>query len=148
MENSAYEAVPMYDGSFMSEKRPRMNTFPSSATTLTGTGYEGGPLAENESRRSSNFAQRADRRLLGWRAGVTGVTALVFSCLAINISFLTWALTTHNITGGIATLQQGSCKTSANLNTGIHLVINLLSTGMLSGSNYCKRCTITSPFTL
>ena len=138
MDYSAYEALLMYNRSLISEKRPRMSVFPTSAITLSGTGYEGAPLTENESRRSSTAAQRSDRRLLGWRVGVTGVTALVFSCLVINISFLIWALTSHRTTGGIATLQQGSCQTSANLNTGIHLVINLLSTGMLSGSNYCK----------
>lgn len=37
-------------------------------------------------------------------------------------------------------LYEGSCPNSRSLNSGLHLVINVLSTLLLCGSNYCMQC--------
>ncbi len=141
-----YEAIPSYDELFFAhgfandaeQKKDRhVSVASTSAFSVGETGDTRALLAVQDSRRPSSYIETQDRRLLGWRAGVTGVTALVASCLILNVSFMIWALTSKRVVNGIATLQQGSCATSANLNTAIHLGINLLSTGMLSGSNYC-----------
>lgn len=62
----------------------------------------------------------------------------MFMVLVVNLSFLIWTASTHNVSGGIAVLHRGSCTTSAKLDTWFHLGINVLSTALLGGSNYCK----------
>ena len=37
-------------------------------------------------------------------------------------------------------LWEGDCERVRQINVGVHLVINLLSTTMLSSSNYCMQC--------
>lgn len=92
---------------------------------------------EKDGSKPRSNGQRLDRRFLGWRVGIAAVCCLVFLVLLINIGFLAWASSNRKIQGGIGTLQRGSCKTSERLDTWLHLAINILSTGMLSGSNYC-----------
>ena len=137
MDRRPYEVLPSYDGLYSQERKSRASLTPTSAFTVSEAGYAGAQLIEKNGGPSDFYAPTKDRRLFGWRAGVTAVTALVTSCLLVNVAFLIWAQTSSRVVDGIATLQEGNCKQSANLNTGIHLVINLLSTGMLSGSNYC-----------
>ncbi|KAK4234231.1 hypothetical protein C8A03DRAFT_38010 [Achaetomium macrosporum] len=60
-----------------------------------------------------------------------------------NLSFTLWATTRpgSNIEGGVGVLaQETSCSTAKNINTGIHVLINVLSTILLAGSNYCMQC--------
>ena len=138
MAGTSYEAVPMSDVPFTQRQSLERRIPPASPSVSNEAGLQEASLAEKGSGRSSAISQQSDRHLQGWRAGVTGVTCLVFAVLLVNISFLIWALSTHGHSGGIAPLQRGSCQTSEKLNTWVHLVINLLSTGMLSGSNYCR----------
>jgi hypothetical protein len=35
---------------------------------------------------------------------------------------------------------EGDCKDVKYLNTGLHVIINIFSTILLSGSNYCMQC--------
>ena len=42
--------------------------------------------------------------------------------------------------GGKRILYSGHCDTTKNLNIGVHLLINLLSTVLLGASNYCMQC--------
>jgi hypothetical protein len=39
-----------------------------------------------------------------------------------------------------ASMYKGKCSTAKNWSTGMHLVINILSTLMLGASNYCMQC--------
>ena len=88
--------------------------------------------------KQSFMSAKPENRLFGWRAGTTGVGALMLIVFIVNVTFLIWGPATANINAGIGVLRRGDCQKSANLNTFIHLIINLLSTAMLSGSNYCK----------
>lgn len=38
------------------------------------------------------------------------------------------------------TLYVGDCEKTQQINTGLHVLINLLSTTLLSASNYCMQC--------
>ena len=58
--------------------------------------------------------------------------------LLINIVFLIWSLTNYGHTDGIGYLYRGSCATVNQMSTGVHVVINILSTILLSGSNFCR----------
>ena len=79
-------------------------------------------------------------RFSGWRFGVAASAILMFSVLITNLSFTIWAVRTYKTTtGGIGTLQSGSCERTKTLSTWLHLAINVLGTAMLSGSNYCMQ---------
>jgi hypothetical protein len=80
----------------------------------------------------------------GWRTGVSSAavgTAIVF---LLNLSTTIWALSTHDLVYGSASLYEGSCTTTKQLNTGIHFLINVFSSVILSSSNYTMQC-LSSP---
>jgi hypothetical protein len=77
----------------------------------------------------------------GWRFSISGWTALCIAVLVINAS-LTIAVSKHQggFQHGLGTLYRGDCKTTQYYNTGLHVVINILSTSLLAGSNFCMQC--------
>ena len=107
---------------------PRKNELLFEETALTG-----------QSREFSTSSIKRGRRISGWRTGVAYAIVLITVVLLINLSFLIWAVASRGPSLGISTLQRGSCETSTKINTWIHLVINILSTGMLGASNYCEH---------
>ncbi|KAK4215155.1 hypothetical protein QBC37DRAFT_419750 [Rhypophila decipiens] len=76
-----------------------------------------------------------------YRKTVLGFSLAAFITFALNLSFLVWA---HTRSGsdysGIGKLTTGSCSSIKKLNVGIHVAINVLSTVLLAGSNYCMQC--------
>ena len=81
-------------------------------------------------------------RLIGWKFGVTGWAVAVIVTLFINIGLSVFAIVGSNrgFDKGIGTLLQGECSKITRYNIGAHLIINVLSTLLLSGSNYCMQC--------
>ena len=75
-------------------------------------------------------------RLVSWRFGVTGYAVVVIMTLFINIGLLVFV----GFNKGIGTLLKGECSKITAYGTGAHLIINVLSTLLLSGSNYCMQC--------
>jgi hypothetical protein len=46
-----------------------------------------------------------------------------------------------NIRNGVGVLsEETSCAQAKTINTGVHVLINVLSTILLAGSNYCMQC--------
>ncbi|KAG0126943.1 hypothetical protein HOY82DRAFT_491140 [Tuber indicum] len=78
----------------------------------------------------------------GWHSGVLACAASVVIVLFINISLTIYAATNteYKIEGGIGTLYSGSCDKSKTIGMWLHLGINVLSTLLLSGSNYTQQC--------
>ena len=81
----------------------------------------------------------------GWKVSATLFT--VFCSLVFITNFLILILAaTHNLGSSDTTLilRSGSnkdqCDAIQNLNRWGHLLINVLSTVLLSGSNYCMQC--------
>ena len=66
--------------------------------------------------------------------------ATATSVLLINFSLTLWASVKYGLHGGLATLQEGSCQKTKELSLWLHLMINILSTILLSASNYCMQC--------
>ena len=62
----------------------------------------------------------------------------------INISLTIWGATKFNVSGGLGTIQEGSCAASQSLGMWLHLGINVLSTLLLGASNYTMQC-LSSP---
>ncbi|OAL47907.1 hypothetical protein IQ07DRAFT_633570 [Pyrenochaeta sp. DS3sAY3a] len=81
-------------------------------------------------------------RFPGWRSGLAGFTILATMLLIINTSTLIWAAV--NLVDRDATIAVGHCDKIQKLSVYSYFVINILSTGLLAGSNYCMQC-LSSP---
>lgn len=79
----------------------------------------------------------------GWRAGVRCAAALSAFVLLLNISVIVVAYT-HPVRQqsgeSFGPLIIGDCERIKRIGTWIHLGINVLSSLVLGGSNYCLQC--------
>ena len=78
----------------------------------------------------------------GWHTSVLAWAALVVIVLLINIGLAIYVTTNpeYKMEGGTGTLYSGSCAKSKTIGLWLHLGINVLSTLLLSGSNYTQQC--------
>jgi len=78
----------------------------------------------------------------GWHTGVLACATCVVVVLLINVGLTIYAAANPEYTteGGTVTLYSGSCDKSIVIGMLLHLVINALSTLLLSGSNYTQQC--------
>ncbi|KAE8381623.1 hypothetical protein BDV26DRAFT_301230 [Aspergillus bertholletiae] len=60
--------------------------------------------------------------------------------LLFNVSFVAWAVSHHDLTDDRGVLYTGDCVKTKRISTGIHLVINILSTALLCASSYTMQC--------
>ncbi|GAB1198075.1 hypothetical protein APSETT444_007383 [Aspergillus pseudonomiae] len=62
--------------------------------------------------------------------------------LLFNVSFVAWAVSHHDLTENRGVLYTGDCTKTKRMSTGLHLVINILSTALLCASSYTmvERC--------
>lgn len=58
----------------------------------------------------------------------------------INLIVTIWAAARYDIENGVGTIHDGSCDSTKSLSLWSHLAINVLSTALLSASNYCMQC--------
>ena len=82
----------------------------------------------------------------GWHTGVLACAACAVVVLFINLGLTVYAATNpeYKMEDGIGTLYSGSCDKSKKIGLWLHLLINALSTLLLSGSNYTQQC-LTAP---
>ena len=66
-----------------------------------------------------------------------GVTAIV---LVSNLIIFAYEASQNKGSFGVALIQEGNCNNTKNLATWLHLIINVLSTGLLGCSNYTMQC--------
>lgn len=86
---------------------------------------------------------RKSQYLHGWRMGITLSVATAITVFLINLILTIWAYSRYGLKrGGIGTIQEGSCETTRRLSLWLHLVINVLSTLLLSASNYTMQCLV------
>ena len=81
----------------------------------------------------------------GWKVSALLFTTFCSLVFITNLSVLIWAATrNHGLSDMTLTLRTGSnsaqCEAIQDLNKWGHLLINVLSTVLLSGSNYCMQC--------
>ena len=78
----------------------------------------------------------------GWHTGVLACAASAVVVLCINVGLTIHAATNprYKMEGGMRTLYSGSCDKSKKIGLWLHLGINVLSTLLLSGSNYTQQC--------
>jgi hypothetical protein len=75
-------------------------------------------------------------RFTGWRFGALHFAGWATIVFLINMIVTIWGSTVRH--SGV--LLEGNCDRVERLNTGLHVLINILSTILLSGSNYCMQC--------
>ncbi|KAF7195049.1 hypothetical protein HII31_03517 [Pseudocercospora fuligena] len=83
------------------------------------------------------------RRLSQWqghRFGVALAAAVACSVLLTNILLVIIAVAKSSTTEGIATIYEGDCKVVTSWSTGLHVLINVLSSTLLAASNYTMQC--------
>ena len=78
----------------------------------------------------------------GWHTGVLAWAAGVVVVLLINVGITIYVATSpeYKMESGTGTLYSGSCAKSKTIGLRLHLGINVLSTLLLSGSNYTQQC--------
>ncbi|KAE8363430.1 hypothetical protein BDV27DRAFT_158828 [Aspergillus caelatus] len=76
-------------------------------------------------------------RFVGWRRTLLLGCVISVVVLVFNLGFALWAVQHRHVHDGQGVLYAGDCKKVRNAGIGFHLVINILSTALLSASNYC-----------
>ncbi|KAF2496631.1 hypothetical protein BU16DRAFT_337514 [Lophium mytilinum] len=80
------------------------------------------------------------RRFDGWRMGVlAGFCTAVFVCLANVVILIAGAAVSGGFSRGIAHLVRGSAEYVTSWSTAFHILVNILSTLLLSASNYTMQ---------
>ncbi|CAG8303123.1 unnamed protein product [Penicillium salamii] len=74
-----------------------------------------------------------------WRSNVKLALSISIITLIANFILLVVGITVRGQDGGIGTLHEGRAKKIARITTAYHVLINILSTGLLTSSNYCMQ---------
>ncbi|KAF2163976.1 hypothetical protein M409DRAFT_68213 [Zasmidium cellare ATCC 36951] len=82
---------------------------------------------------------RAKRKLQGWHFGVSIAAWTASSVFLLNVIFTIVAAVQFGTSGGVGTAFDGSCEYVNHVTTWLHLVINGLSSILLSASNYTMQ---------
>jgi len=101
-------------------------------------------LQQESPKQRPNWKRRIPQ---GWRLSVAGGACLAFLVFLLNLATTLWVTFRKNDGSSEDppnTLFNGDCNQARQLNTLIHLLINALSTVLLSTSNYAMQC-MTAP---
>ncbi|KAI6829734.1 hypothetical protein KC340_g8408 [Hortaea werneckii] len=79
-------------------------------------------------------------RFQGWRFGVTVSAWTAFAVLLLNLILTIYAGVSYPHSGGLGLAFEGKCSTVNNWTTWLHVLINGLSSILLSASNYTMQC--------
>ncbi|KAH6638910.1 hypothetical protein C7974DRAFT_421557 [Boeremia exigua] len=82
--------------------------------------------------------QRSKQRFSGWRFGTLNFAICASIVFLINLIVTIWGSAAHKEDENLLT--EGECGRIKKMNSGLHILINVLSTMLLSGSNYCMQC--------
>nr|CAD11369.1 putative protein [Neurospora crassa] len=77
-----------------------------------------------------------------WRRGTLGWSFGALATFVINLTLMLYAVLGADADPrtGLRHLGSGMCSNIHNIDIGVHVVINALSTVLLAGSNYCMQC--------
>ncbi|KAF5515329.1 hypothetical protein CGCS363_v000120 [Colletotrichum siamense] len=74
-----------------------------------------------------------------WRRGALSFAAAALFTFIVNFSFTIWTMT-KEAPDGVGLIWEGEQTIVKAWNTAMHIVINIISTILLAGSNYCMQC--------
>ncbi|QIX01275.1 hypothetical protein AMS68_006792 [Peltaster fructicola] len=83
---------------------------------------------------------RGLRRTTGWRYGVYLATCTALIALTTNLICTIYAVATFRVQDGIGVAYTGSCDKTNRMATGLHILINIVGSLLLTASNYCMQC--------
>lgn len=89
-------------------------------------------------RATKSVARSWNIRFPGWRGGMAGFFILGTIVFLITVSTLIWAAR-HLDDAPYATMTMRSCKSAKGLSSWVTIAINVFSTILLAGSNYCMQ---------
>lgn len=75
----------------------------------------------------------------GWPFSIVMWILLGVSIFSLNLGLTIWVSTRFTVVQDLAIVYEGSCSKVKNSITWIHLAINILSTLLLAGSNFCMQ---------
>ncbi|KAL3448253.1 hypothetical protein BJX65DRAFT_275360 [Aspergillus insuetus] len=107
---------------------------------LTSLRRDHEPLEQDDDDKTNAAPPRKRRggRLGGWKGTLyLGATTSVI-VLILNLVMLLWATLRHSASESV--LYSGDCDRVKEISAGIHFLINILSTLLLSASNYAMQC--------
>lgn len=101
-------------------------------------------LAACQDSHSTSSAVTESRKAKGWKSVILTGSITSFIVFLINLT-ITLAATLSkgrhpHDTDGSVVLYSGDCSTTRDIDIGIHLFINVMSTLLLSASNYGMQC--------
>lgn len=130
-----YHHAPSAETMELHPSKPRGNSdvdAPKSSTNLITN--EAGPKGPAK----ATPAEPLRPRLSGWRFGILHFAVWALIVFIVNLVVTIWGTVSLKKSQGV--LSTGECGRMKTLNSGLHVLINILSTILLSGSNYCMQC--------
>jgi hypothetical protein len=97
------------------------------------------PFIPNDSSKKIDIPKTREERQK-WRTSLYMSMGLACAVLILNTGFLAWILRTRGTNDGVGILYEASCDMTKKTSISIHLLINILSSALLSASNYCMQC--------
>lgn len=91
---------------------------------------------------ATNPAWKRCYRFKSWKISVSTACLMTIAVLLTNCTLTIWASLYFGIEGstGIGTAYNGDCATVSRLSLWLHVLINILSSFLLSASNYAMQC--------
>ncbi|KAI4941554.1 hypothetical protein J4E91_010730 [Alternaria rosae] len=97
------------------------------------------PLTLLDSQEEVDTAKTREERQK-WRTSLYMFMGLACAVFIFNASFLAWIVRTGGTNNGLGIIYEASCDMTKKVDIGIHLLVNILSSALLSASNYCMQC--------
>jgi hypothetical protein len=94
-------------------------------------------LGRVKSTRSLKLSSLRNTRGRGWYSGAIVIATLFGIVFLVNLSLAIWATAAHSTPNGIGTFFEGHCGKTGSWSKWSHFAINVLSSVLLTGSNYC-----------
>ncbi|KAL4799209.1 hypothetical protein BDV19DRAFT_385460 [Aspergillus venezuelensis] len=102
------------------------------------------PLQNDDLSDDTQFSSKPThrkRKFGGWQATLYLGSITSFTVLILNLTMVLWAYLRHTEPGRSKNvLYEGDCDRTKELSSGIHFLINALSTFLLSASNFAMQC--------
>jgi hypothetical protein len=116
----------------------------ATATTFQPPVDDRNPIATEESNSLLETPAPKKKNLPKWRRSMVLWLSVAVAIFVTNLAFIVWAYVCAPNDDLILTynrnLYEGSCSKTRSLNSGLHLIINVLSTLLLGGTNYSMQC--------
>jgi hypothetical protein len=98
------------------------------------------PFRENDIQPTPLFSGLRIAAKPSWGKVLLWTAILAATILVLNILWMVIAIARYPSESGTRILFQGSCSQTTRIDTGLHIIINILSTALLGASNYVMQC--------